>query len=88
MAKKGNVVPCTKTPQNVREELGRKSFKEKAITSSINSTTNDNNESENKIEISKASNGKERNSGGKRTGAYVLQKSKFYNKEEKKEKLR
>ena len=40
MAKKGNVAPCTKTPQNVREELW-KLFKEKTTTSSINPTTND-----------------------------------------------
>jgi len=32
--KKGNVSPCTKTPKNLREELW-KSFKEKAVISSI-----------------------------------------------------
>jgi len=49
-----------KTLQNVREELW-KLFKEKATTSSINPTTNDNNETEDEIEISTASNGKGRN---------------------------
>jgi len=51
MEKKDNVAPCTKTPQNVREELW-KLFKEKVSTSSINLTANDDNESEDEIEIS------------------------------------
>lgn len=46
MAKKNNVVACTKTPKNVREQLW-KLFKEKTATSSINpvqSATYDNND--------------------------------------------
>ena len=62
MTKKGNVAPCTKPPQNVREELW-KLFKEKTATSSINPTANDDNESEDEIEIST---GKGKNIGGKK----------------------
>ena len=62
MAKKENVAPCTKTPQNVREELW-KLFKEKTATSSINPIANDDNESEDEIEISTC---KGRNIGGKK----------------------
>ena len=69
MAKKGNVVACTKTPKNVREELWNL-LKEKTTTCSVNhvygATTCDNIESEDEVEISTASNDRERNSGGKK----------------------
>jgi len=68
MAKKGNVVACTKTPKNVREELW-KLYKEKANSSSINpryTATNDNHKSEDEVEISTASNDKGRNSDGRK----------------------
>jgi len=62
MAKKGNVAPYTKTPQNVREEFW-KLFKVKTATSSINPRTNDDDENGDEIEISS---GKGRNIGGKK----------------------
>jgi len=68
MAKKDNVVACTKTPKNVREALW-KLLKEKASTSSINhvySATYDNIESEDEVEISITINDRGRNSGGKK----------------------
>jgi len=68
MAKKCNVVACTKTPKNVREELW-KLYKEKVDCSSINlgyTAANDNHESEDEVEISMASNDKGRKSGGRK----------------------
>jgi len=68
MAKKGNVAAYTKTPKNVREEL-LKLYKEKADSSSVNpryTATNDSHESEDEVEISKTSNDKGRNSGGRK----------------------
>jgi len=68
IAKKGNVVACTKTLKNVRQELW-KLYKEKAYSSSVNpryTTTNDNHESEDEVEIFTANNDKGRNSGGRK----------------------
>jgi len=58
MAKKDNIVACTKTPKNVREELW-KLLKEKVVSSFVNpvyGATCDNIESEDEVEISTASN--------------------------------
>jgi len=59
MAKKDNVVACTKTSKNVREELW-KLLKEKIVSSSVNpvyGATYDNIESEDEDEISTAIDG-------------------------------
>jgi len=74
MAKKDNVVACTKTPKNVREEL-LKLYKERTNSSSFNlgySAANDNHESEDKVEISTTNNDKGRNSGGRKGPMYMF----------------
>jgi len=68
MANKSDIAAYTKTPKNVREELW-KLYKEKTDISSVNpgyNATNDNYESEDKVEISTASNDKGRNRGGRK----------------------
>ena len=67
MAKKDNVVACTQTPRNAREDLW-KLFKEKTANPSLNPVCSvaayDNYESED--EVCTASNDKRRTSGGKK----------------------